>query len=173
MKWLYFFLLGLGVGMILKLDLSGCNGKPTSPEQYYDLYVASQDSLRIIRKLNGEEVAKRKTYAATNEKLLKEVAKQSEELAEFQKIVKRFRNPVSVINHQVELKVEEKGDVQIVKEGNEIKYPIVASKDDKHIFAKVSIYEDHSNWNLLTRANFNYGIEETKRGFLFIVRRVK
>lgn len=168
MKWLIILLLGFLLGSMWRIDLSSCNGTPSQDEELYKLLEASRDSLKTYRKLNGEEIARRQAYAATNSRLLGDLAKRDKQIAEFNKVIKRFKDPVAVIDHRVTLDYKGKGEVRIIKEKGEIQFPIIAQKDDKHIFARVEVNEEESDWQITTRANFAYAVESKRKGFLGI-----
>ena len=165
MKWFAWLILGFILGFSWQQDLSGCNGKPDKEAELYALLQASEDSLQTFRKRNGEQLAVIQAYATSNSKYLTQLAKKDAKIAEFDRIIRRFNDPVAVIQHKTEMKVQGRGEVVINANLEEIDFPIVATKQDDWFNGRVDIYKDRSVWDAVFKNEVHFAIEKKKRGF--------
>ena len=161
-------LVGLGVliGWLFHIDLSGCTGDPSKGEQLYKIIEQKDDSLRIERKRNGESTATIGAYELTNAKYLQEIEETTTRLRNLQRVVKKMKKPETVIVHETETVYRDTGSVTIIRDtvNNKIEYPIFAAKQGQWISANVEIYETTSDWELRLNNKFVYSVDKKKLG---------
>ncbi len=158
---------GIAIVALIATNVIQCN-RNNKASQMLEMYNTINDKLRTFESDYGDRTSAIRSFSATSASMFLKLEVQDTLIRELQTLVKRNKNTTAAIVHTTTTTIRDTGHTIVVYDTitKEIRWPVGGYISNDWTWGRVSVYPEHSVWDITFKDTSAYSLNTIKHGFL-------